>query len=124
MLTINNISKKLSNYRNKKKFFKYSRNINPILKKITKEKIHILDLGAGNRYLKSIINFDGISEIALVDPSQNLEISSKNLMQKIKDKKAIKIFNFAISNKNGKSNFYPSKISTGSSLINFHKLIE
>jgi hypothetical protein len=124
MLTINNISKKLSNYRNKKKFFKYSRNINPILKKITKEKIHILDLGAGNRYLKSIINFDGISKIALVDPSQNLEISSKNLMQKVKDKKAIKIFNFAISNKNGKSNFYPAKISTGSSLINFHKLIE
>ena len=38
MLTINNISKKLSNYRNKKKFFKNSRNINPILKKITNGK--------------------------------------------------------------------------------------
>ena len=102
-------------------FFQKKKKINQFLKKIFKNKVSILDVGAGQRYLKSILNFDGICKVGLIDPSENLEITKKNLLNKMQDATSLHFFKFALSNKNGYQKYFPAYKSTGSSLINFKK---
>jgi FkbM family methyltransferase len=117
----NRIYIKIINLVHKYFFFKEKKKINLFLKKIYKNKISILDVGAGQRYLKSILNFDGICKVGLIDPSENLEITKKNLLNKMQDLTSLNFFKFALSNKNGYQKYYPARKSTGSSLINFKK---
>jgi FkbM family methyltransferase len=112
---------KIINLIHKYFFFKEKKKINRFLKKIYKNKISILDVGAGQRYLKSILNFDGICKVALIDPSENLDITKKNLLNKMLDVTSLNFFKFALSNKSGFQKYYPALKSTGSSLVNFKK---
>ena len=117
----NKLLTKIKNFKEEYFFIKNKKKINHLLKRFFNKKIHILDVGAGQRYLKSILNFEGISKVALIDPSENLKITKKNILKKTNDKDSINFFSFALSNKNGIQKFYPAKKSTGSSLIDFKK---
>jgi hypothetical protein len=86
---------KIINLIHKYFFFKEKKKINRFLKKIYKNKISILDVCAGQRYLKSILNFDGNSKVALIDPSENLDITKKNLLNKMLDVTSLNFFKFA-----------------------------
>lgn len=109
-------------YYNKKIFNFKSKNISKLFKKInTLDKIQIYDFGAGLRYLPTLLKFDGISKIHLIDPNDNIDISYTNLKKLFLDKKSIKKYKIAISDKNEKIFYYPAKRSTGSSFINFKK---
>jgi len=102
-----------------------SKKISKALQKILpKEKIQIYDIGAGLRYLPTLLNFDRISEINLIDPNENLEISYKNLKKFFFESKKIKKFKVGLSNKNEILTYYPSRISSGSSFLNLKKKLK
>ena len=50
------------------------------------DKINIYDIGAGHRILNELINFDQISNIYLIDPNKNLDISLQKVNKKSKSK--------------------------------------
>ena len=78
------------------------------------DKINIYDIGAGHRILNELINFDQISNIYLIDPNKNLDISYKKLIKNLKvDNNVYKFFN-AISDKTQTRNYYQSINSTSS----------
>jgi len=109
-------------YFNKIIFNYKSQKISKLFRKLSKlNKIHIYDFGAGLRYLPTLLKFDGISKIHLIDPNDNLEISYRNLKNLFSDKSSIKKYKVAISEKNEKIFYYPAKQSTGSSFIDLKK---
>ena len=65
----------------KKKSSKLSR----LYKKLLKSKLNIYDIGAGQRILPEIINFDGVSKIHLVDPNRNINYSYNQLKNYFSD---------------------------------------
>ena len=110
-------------YFNKIIFNYKSQKISKLFRKLSKlNKIYIYDFGAGLRYLPTLLKFDGISKIHLIDPNDNLEVSYKNLKNLFLDKSSIKKYKVAISEKNEKIFYYPAKQSTGSSFINLKKI--
>ena len=116
------IINKFYKYFNKKIFNYKSKKISKLFKRLNKiNKIQIYDFGAGLRYLPTLLKFDGVSIIHLLDPNDNLEISYRNLKKLFLDKKSIKKYKVAISDKNEKKFYYPAKQSTGSSFIDFKK---
>lgn len=102
-----------------------SKKISKILKKILpKDKIQIYDIGAGLRYLPTLLKFDRISQINLIDPNENLEISYQNLKRLFSEKRMIKKFKIGLSDKNKILNYYPARVSSGSSFIDLKKKLK
>jgi len=118
---IKNITR-INNIKNKKLFKFKSKKISNLFKKISyQDRIQIYDIGAGLRYLPTLIKFDGISKIHLIDPNQNIEVSYKNLKKIFLDKRSIHKYKVGLSNKNEKIFYYPAKVSSGSSFLNLKK---
>lgn len=105
----------------KKKFISNSKKISFLIKKILKKDFfyYIVDIGAGGRYLPSVLNFDGVSKVFMIDPNDNLNISYKNLVKIVKYKKNIIPIKEGIYKKNTTINYYQALKSTGSSFINY-----
>ena len=77
------------------------------------DKINIYDIGAGHRTLNELINFDQISNIYLIDPNKNLDISFKVNKNLEVNNNVYKFFN-AISDKTQTRDYYQSINSTSS----------
>jgi len=111
-MRFNNIKKrlirKLKFINLKKKSFKLS----SLYKKLLNSKLNIYDIGAGQRILPEVINFDGNSRVYLIDPNKNLDYSFNQLKNYFFDYKNIFKFRTAISDKTKIQNYYESKIST------------
>ena len=83
------------------------------------DKINIYDIGAGHRILNELINFDQISNIYLIDPNKNLDISYKKLIKNLKvNDNVYKFFN-AISDKTQTRDYYQSINSTSSTFYSY-----
>ena len=69
-----NLKKKLNR---RLKFRKLQKSNNeesyPLYQSLINKKINIFDIGAGQRMLPEIINFNGISKVFLVDPNDNIQ---------------------------------------------------
>jgi len=116
---MNFLLKKINKYKKKKFFNIKTKKISNYLRKIsTFEKIQIYDIGSGLRYLPTLLKFDGISQIHLIDPNDNIEISYINLKKIFIHKNSIKKYKVGILNKNKKIYYYPAKVSSGSSFLN------
>ena len=85
------------------------------------KKLTIYDIGAGNRYLKTLINFDGSANINMIDPNRNLDWAVENLKKNLKYPMNVKSFKCGIGNKSGKKNFYLAATSTGSTFVDVYK---
>ena len=92
----NKILKKI----NHKKFLYRSKKTSALIRKLSNNKkiISILDIGAGNRYLKTLLNFDGYSNIYMVDPNKNLEWATNNLKKDLNFPENVKSFRTLLSN--------------------------
>ena len=82
---------------------------------LNKKKINVYDIGAGNRILNELINFDGIGNVYLIDPNKNLQYSYNKLYSIFQDKESIFKISSALSNKTEKINYYEAHVSTSSS---------
>jgi FkbM family methyltransferase len=106
--------------------FKFQLNLkkkNSLIKKISStEKISIVDIGAGNRYLNTLLNFDGVAKIIMIDPHKSLEWSVNNLRKKLKNKNELLFYKVAIGKKTQNKELYLSNRPTGSTLINIHEI--
>lgn len=100
-----------------------SKKISLALKKILKKPfIGIIDIGAGHRYLPTLLNFDGISKIAMVDPNKSLDWSYHNFKRIIKYPQNLFKFNFGIGNKSIKKKYFVTKTLTGSTFIDIYNI--
>jgi hypothetical protein len=107
----------------KNNYIHRSKKISYILRSILKKKIGIIDVGAGQRYLPTFLNFDGVAKIAMVDPNKNLLWSYNNFQKIVKYPQNVQSFQFAISNKTKKIKYYEMRRSTGSTCINIYKKV-
>ena len=96
-------------------FIHKSRKISNFFNEILKKKISVFDLGAGHRYLPTLLKFDGISKIYMIDPNKNLDLAYNNFLKYFKKKGDVKKIQVGIGSKNKKLRYYPARISTGSS---------
>ena len=118
MLNLKLISKKI----NRKIFISRSKKISLAFRKIFKKPvIGIVDIGAGHRYLPILLNFDGVSKIAMVDPNKSLDWSFQNFKDIISYPENLFKFNFGISNKTSKKKYFVTKTLTGSTFIDIYK---
>ena len=77
MFNLKLITKKI----NRKIFISRSKKISLAFRKILKKpSIGIVDIGAGHRYLPILLNFDGVSKIAMVDPNKSLAMSNQKYL--------------------------------------------
>lgn len=113
------IKKKINHYQFKINSKKTTSLIYELMK--NRKKLSIYDIGAGNRYLKTLINFDGSANFNLIDPNRNLEWAVENLKKNLKYPNNVKSFRCGIGNKSGKKNFYLAATSTGSTFIDVYK---
>ena len=106
MFNLKLITKKI----NRKIFISRSKKISLAFRKILKKpSIGIVDIGAGHRYLPILLNFDGVSKIAMVDPNKSLDWSYQNFKKIIKYPKNLFKFNFGIGDKTSKKRYYKLK---------------
>lgn len=106
----------------KSNYLSRSKKISKLLKElIGNNKIGIVDIGAGQRYLPTLLNFDGISKIAMIDPNKNLNWAYKNFIRLLNYPNNVEKFQFGISNKTKKMKYYKAKRSTGSTFIDIYK---
>lgn len=105
--------RKLSFFNLKKKNYK----LKIIYKNFKIPKINIFDIGAGQRIIPDIINFDGIARVYLIDPNKNLNYSYNQLKKYFLDHKNIFKFQLGISDKSRKLKYYENSISTGSTFV-------
>tara|TARA_B110000977_G_scaffold175638_1_gene230541 strand:- start:22316 stop:23236 length:921 start_codon:yes stop_codon:yes gene_type:complete len=99
-----------------------SKKIAKLLRKILgKKRIYIVDVGAGHRFLPTLLNFDGVSKIAMIDPNDNLNLSYKNFIKILDYPQNITKFSLGISNKTKKIKYFQTKVSTGSTMVNIYK---
>ena len=100
-----------------------SKKISLALKKIlNKPFIGIIDIGAGHRYLPTLLNFDGISKIAMIDPNKSLDWSYKNFKKIVRYPENLFKFNFGIGDKSIKKKYFVTKTLTGSTFIDIYKI--
>jgi FkbM family methyltransferase len=107
-----------------KKFFYIlrSKKISKLLRKILgQKKIYIVDIGAGHRFLPTLLNFDGVSKIAMVDPNSNLNLSYQNFIKVLDYPENISRFLFGIGDKTKKVKYFKTAISTGSTIVDIFK---
>jgi FkbM family methyltransferase len=114
--------KKISNKIQFLKFLKRSRTNSKIIKRIVKKKICIIDIGAGHRYLSSLLNFDGSAEIHMIDPHKSLLWSSENLKKIIENKEDVKTYQVGIGAQTMKKVMYMGTRPTASTFLNIFKL--
>ena len=104
-------------------FLKNSKKINIIIKNLLKKNLlTIVDIGAGNRYLNNLINFDGAAKIALVDPHKSINWAFNNLRNKLNNKNLLSFYQVGIGTKTKKKELFLSRRPTGSTFINVHKI--
>lgn len=108
-------------------FFNYlskSRKISSILRKLIPDnnKLSIIDVGAGNRYLPTLLNFDGSAYISMIDPHKNLFWSFENLKKNFIYKNLIKAYKVGLGKNTKKKTLYIGKKSTGSTFINIFNI--
>ncbi len=119
MFSIKLIKKKI----NRKIFILRSKKIALALRKVLKKPIiGIVDIGAGHRYLPILLNFDGVSKIAMVDPNKSLDWSYRNFKEIIKYPENLFKFNFGIGDKTLKKRYYITKTLTGSTFVDVYKI--
>ena len=119
MLNLKLIKKKI----NRKNYISRSQKISFALKDILKTtSIGILDVGAGHRYLPILLNFDGVSKIAMIDPSRSLEWSYKNFKKIVRYPQNLYKFNFGISDKTSRKRYYVTNTITGSTFSDIYKI--
>lgn len=106
-----------------KVFYSRSKKISSLIRSILSNDklISILDIGAGNRYLPVLLNFDGSANISLIDPHRSLFWSYKNLKKKFIFKESLNPYQLALGEKTKKRFFYVGKRSTGSTFVNIFK---
>jgi FkbM family methyltransferase len=102
--------RKLSFFNLKKKNYK----LKIIYKSFKIPKINIFDIGAGQRIIPDVINFDGIGRVYLIDPNKNLNYAYNQLKKYFLDHKNIFKFQLGISDKSKKLTYYENNVSTGS----------
>ena len=85
------------------------------------KKLSVLDVGAGNRYLAILLNFDGCANISMIDPHKNLFWSSENLKKELIFKDLVKSYKVGLGKKTVKKTLYIGKKSTASTFINIFK---
>ena len=118
MKFLNRIKKKLKKIR----YISKSKKISKFLYKILgNKKIYIVDIGAGHRFLPTLLNFDGVSKIAMVDPNDNLDLAHKNFTKILNHPQNVKKFSFGISDKTKKIKYFKTTVSTGSTFIDVYK---
>jgi FkbM family methyltransferase len=108
-------------------FYNYlskSRKISLILRKLISknERLSILDIGAGNRYLPILLNFDGSAYISMVDPHKNLFWSFENLKKNLIYKNLLRAYKVGIGKNTKKKTLYIGKRSTGSTFLNIFNI--
>lgn len=86
------------------------------------KKLSFLDVGAGNRYLAILLNFDGCANISMVDPHKNLFWSYENLKKHLIFKDLIKPYKVGIGKKTTRKTLYIGKKSTGSTFVDIFKI--
>lgn len=122
-MRFDNIKKRLIRKIKFLKLKKKSSKLSILFKKLLNSKINIYDIGAGQRILPEIINFDGVSKIHLVDPNKNIDYSYNQLKNYFSDHENIFKFQTGISDKTKTQTYYESKISTASTFaLNAKKL--
>ena len=107
-----NLKKKLNRRLKFRKLKNNNKKIYPLYKSLIKSKINIFDIGAGQRMLPEVINFNGISKVFLVDPNDNIEYCYNQLTRYFSDKKNIFKYKFGISDKTKKLKYFKSHKST------------
>ena len=107
-----NLKKKLNRRLKFKELQNNNKKLYPFYKSLIKDKINIFDIGAGQRMLPEIINFNGISKVFLVDPNDNLQYSYDQLIRYFSDIKNIFTYKYGISNKTKKLKYFKSHKST------------
>lgn len=119
MFNLKLITKKI----NRKIFISRSKKISLAFRKILKKPlIGIVDIGAGHRYLPILLNFDGVSKIAMVDPNKSLDWSYQNFKKIIKYPEYLYKFNFGIGDKTSKKRYYVTDTLTGSTFVDIYKI--
>tara|TARA_B110000027_G_C16056993_1_gene272641 strand:- start:51 stop:962 length:912 start_codon:yes stop_codon:yes gene_type:complete len=114
-----NIKKKIQ----RSSYILRSRKVSLALKNILlKNRIGIVDIGAGHRYLPILLNFDGIAKIAMVDPNKSLNWSFDNFKKLIRHPNNLFKFKFGISNKTSKIKYYIANTLTGSTFVDIFKI--
>ena len=107
-----NLKKKLNRRLKFRKLQKSNKEIYPLFKSLINSKINIFDIGAGQRMLPEIINFNGISKVFLVDPNENIQYSYDQLSRYFSDTKNIFKYRYGISDKTKKLKYFKSHKST------------
>jgi FkbM family methyltransferase len=107
-----NLKKKLNRRLKFKELQNNNKKLYPFYKSLIKDKINIFDIGAGQRMLPEIINFNGISKVFLVDPNDNLQYSYDQLIRYFSDIKNIFTYKYGISDKTKKLKYFKSHKST------------
>lgn len=107
-----------------KNFALKSKKISLMLRSIlgNSKKISFLDIGAGNRFLAILLNFDGCANVSMIDPHKNLFWSCDNLKKHLKFKDLIKTYKVGIGKKTTKKTLHIGKKSTGSTFIDIFKV--
>ena len=105
-------------------FIRKSKKISLLLRSLLgiNKKISFLDIGAGNRYLTILLNFDGCANVSMVDPHKNLYWSYENLKKQLIYKDLITPYNVGIGKKTTKKTLYIGKKSTGSTFVDIFKV--
>ena len=106
------LKKKLNRRLKFKELQSDNKKLYPIFKSLIKNKINIFDIGAGQRILPEIINFNGISKVFLIDPNDNIKYCYDQLCKYFPDKKNIFMYKNGISDKTKKLKYFKSYKST------------
>ena len=86
------------------------------------KKISFLDIGAGNRFLAILLNFDGCANVSMVDPHKSLFWSCDNLKKHLIFKDLVKPYKVGIGKKTTNKTLHIGKKSTGSTFIDIFKV--
>ena len=107
-----NLKKRLNRRLKFRKLQKNNKESYPLYQSLINKKINIFDIGAGQRMLPEIINFNGISKVFLVDPNDNIQYSYDQLTRYFSDKKNIFKYQYGISDKTKKLKYFKSPKAT------------
>ena len=109
---------------NRIKFYFYlnkSRRLVNLYKKIYINEIFIYDIGAGQRILPEVLNFNGISKVILVDPNKNIEYTYNRLLKYFKNSNDLILINCGVSDKTKLIDYFEAHKSTGSTFVDMKK---
>tara|TARA_B100000035_G_scaffold286782_1_gene271330 strand:- start:559 stop:1473 length:915 start_codon:yes stop_codon:yes gene_type:complete len=111
-MRLNNLKKRIVRKLKFLELKKKAKKLSPFFQNLKCKKFNLFDIGAGQRILPELINFDRFANVYLIDPNKNLDYSYKQLKKYFFDHKSINKYNIAISDKTSYLNYFESKIST------------